>query len=846
MSFTPSRLTALLLVAGLSTVDLSLWNAQMQLGSRAALAQGTMSLRIQRRPGGVEVVIEGVGPQPVLQQRLNGRVWQGSLQTQGNPGILNGRQQVSDPVAGLQRVAITGSGSAYRLEVVPGSGQILQEPVVSADGRNLILRFPGLNAGPSLQTGRIDLNTPGRVPQSRYAPPLRPRAVAPPLGDMAVGTMVLQNRNYVNVSGPPVTLTLNNAPAKDALMVLARLGGYGFVFLGEKNSSGSASQMSSGQQGMEQRLVSLAFQQEDFSKAFNSVLMASGLQGRLSGNALFVGEKISYAGLSPTVSKVFRLNQVSSDSAAQYLASLGARVCVPTTTTFNSSASSTEGTASASSSQTQSSSSEKTEISCYGGAQDEEGSNSGFGPLYGLEGTTDARLSTVTLIGESSQVTVAEKYLRNLDLRKRQVAIKVQILNIDLNNDKSIDSSFSARMGNTFIVSQSGKAFMNFGDYKPGNEAGTGRLGNNTPYSTPGTYSAGVPMQAAQDVVDPVVEASDVVGAVVEKNNVFSPPFIEKQREETTSVTDSNTGITTVTKTLVPVIEDGQPVYVRSNDPMAAPALVPAYDSDGRRVYVPTTDPTAAPSLVPRYDSNGQPIYVSSTDPAASQTLVPRYDKNGQPVYVAGKDPNKFSYPQNSFYGYLEAVIESSSAKTLASPTLLVQEGQAAKVETGTSVITGVKATETANGSTQFENTRENAGLTLDVNVDKIDDNGFVTMNISPTISIPEGAGEQRGVPIFNITGRSLSSGRVRLRDRQTLVLTGVIRETDFAQVTKWPILGDLPILGQLFRQSISGKDKQELVILVTPSIVDDESGGAYGYGYRPSTREARQLMGPR
>ena len=87
---------------------------------------------------------------------------------------------------------------------------------------------------------------------------------------------------------------------------------------------------------------------------------------------------------------------------------------------------------------------------------------------------------------------------------------------------------------------------------------------------------------------------------------------------------------------------------------------------------------------------------------------------------------------------------------------------------------------------------------------------------------------------------------RVRLRDRQTLVLTGVIRETDFAQVTKWPILGDLPILGQLFRQSISGKDKQELVILVTPSIVDDESGGAYGYGYRPSTREARQLMGPR
>ena len=59
MPFTPSRLSALLLVATLSTVELGLLDAQLQLGSRAALAQGTISLRIRRSPGGVEVVIEG-------------------------------------------------------------------------------------------------------------------------------------------------------------------------------------------------------------------------------------------------------------------------------------------------------------------------------------------------------------------------------------------------------------------------------------------------------------------------------------------------------------------------------------------------------------------------------------------------------------------------------------------------------------------------------------------------------------------------------------------------------------------------------------------------------------------
>ena len=64
--------------------------------------------------------------------------------------------------------------------------------------------------------------------------------------------------------------------------------------------------------------------------------------------------------------------------------------------------------------------------------------------------------------------------------------------------------------------------------------------------------------------------------------------------------------------------------------------------------------------------------------------------------------------------------------------------------------------------------------------------------------------------------------------------------------LTKWPILGDLPLLGQLFRSSNSSRVKTELVILVTPAIVEDEMGGSYGYGYRPSTREARQLMGSR
>lgn len=401
-------------------------------------------------------------------------------------------------------------------------------------------------------------------------------------------------------------------------------------------------------------------------------------------------------------------------------------------------------------------------------------------------------------------------------------------------------------------MSESGKAFMNFGDYKPGNSQGTGLLGRGSPYTTPGSYAAGVPSVPAQDVVAPFSAAQDVVSPSFEAQDVFRPPYVEKSeyKNETAKVTtvDPETGeITTSTTTksvLVPSIgPDGQPVYVLSADPSADSKLVPRYDSDGRPVYVPSTNPSEGPVLIPRYDKNGQLVYVPSTNPADFPSLIPRYDKNGRSIYVPGKDPSEFSYPKNSFYGYLEAVIESTSAKTLAAPTLLVQEGEKARVETGTSVITGVDSTETASGSTQFQNTRENAGLTLDVVVDKIDDNGFVTLNVNPSVSVPIPAGVQQGVPIFNITGRKLSSGRIRLRDRQTLVLTGVIQDSDREVVRKWPILGDMPVIGQMFRSTDSQREKQELVILVSLAIIDDEQGGSYGYGYRPSSQEARQLM---
>ena len=109
----------------------------------------------------------------------------------------------------------------------------------------------------------------------------------------------------------------------------------------------------------------------------------------------------------------------------------------------------------------------------------------------------------------------------------------------------------------------------------------------------------------------------------------------------------------------------------------------------GRRTVEPRRsrrgleDSRLTQTLRPIYDSQGRQIFVPAADPRAAQTLKPVYDKNGQPIYVPGKDPSKFQHPDNSFFAYIEALIVSSSAKTLAQPTLLVQEGETAEVERG-------------------------------------------------------------------------------------------------------------------------------------------------------------------
>ena len=184
----------------------------------------------------------------------------------------------------------------------------------------------------------------------------------------------------------------------------------------------------------------------------------------------------------------------------------------------------------------------------------------------------------------------------------------------------------------------------------------------------------------------------------------------------------------------------------------------------------------------------------------------------------------------------------------LADPTLLVQESESSSVGVGTTVFTNISSSTTSTGQTSCEPVKETAGLQVDVSVERIDDNGFVTMKVNPTLKTPSGdsiATQCGSIPLTlqNLAIRQLKTGEFRVRDGQTLILTGVIEDRVKEVATKWPLLGDIPLIGQLFRSSQSDREKRELVMVITPRIMNDLEGGSYGYGYQPSTQPAKKLI---
>ncbi|MFY7806706.1 MAG: AMIN domain-containing protein [Limnoraphis robusta] len=603
----------------------------------------------------------------------------------------------------------------------------------------------------------IRSTNPQLTPDARRSvdptPPFLPRAVAPPVGDIAVSNVnpAVQAVN-LNTTEVIPRLVLRDALVRDVLSLLARTAGLNVAFAPDLGEAGQTGGTPGGSANV---TISLDIENESVQDVFNYVLRLSGLEANRQGNTIFVGRKLPNTARDVVV-RSFRLNQVPAGEAAGFLVSMGAERSITREQQV------TRANSVNIPGSTQALTTTDTQVTTVVETLRVQTQDS-IPLLRGMQIVVDERLNSLTLIGPPNLVELASAQLIQLDLRKRQVAVNVKVLDITLDGEDSFSSSFSFGVDQTFFVNDGGAAALNFGSYNPPSR---------------GTSTSGINAR-------PIIRNNPVGN---------QEPFFDRDGTTTTPLTAPGRGGVTL------------------------------------RPISPVT-------------SRSEAVGISDFDP---------FERNQDGTFDAGEVEFDtfplFQYPRR-FLQTLEFQIQNRNAKILTDPTLLVQEGEIATVRLVENIVKRIDTDtiETDGGQrTERQPTFEDVGLEVSVNVERIDDNGFVTINVNPVVTAITNrlplASPDDGSFATETAERSFNSGRIRLRDGQTLIVSGIIQEQDRVIASKIPFLGDLPIIGALFRSSTRETGRAEVVVLVTPMIMDESDRAPFGYEYNVSP-DAQQML---
>ncbi len=165
----------------------------------------------------------------------------------------------------------------------------------------------------------------------------------------------------------------------------------------------------------------------------------------------------------------------------------------------------------------------------------------------------------------------------------------------------------------------------------------------------------------------------------------------------------------------------------------------------------------------------------------------------------------------------LKALVEKGEARVHANPKIVTLDGKPAEVFLGDEQ-TYIVLTDSDQGSTV---TRQRVIVKTGVNLKflpYISPDGEITLTIEPEVSSTTGLNRD-GFPI--VSSRKAST-TIRVRDGETFILGGLIHQSETNSVGRVPILGDLPLLGKLFRSERFEIAETEVVIMVTPVIIGE------------------------
>jgi len=214
----------------------------------------------------------------------------------------------------------------------------------------------------------------------------------------------------------------------------------------------------------------------------------------------------------------------------------------------------------------------------------------------------------------------------------------------------------------------------------------------------------------------------------------------------------------------------------------------------------------------------GQTTPLNSADTSSVLSLGPL----GMGVSQAINALFRFQAGSLNWTGFIDALKENNLVKILAEPTLAALSGQTAHFLAGGEFPIPVPQ---AFGVTTVQYKQFGVQLTFQPVVHS---QNTISMTVTPEVSELDFANglQLNGFTVPSITTRRAST-TIEMNDGQSFAIAGLLRDTVRETITKYPLLGDIPILGALFRSSQFQKNESELIIIVTPHLAKPMTAAA-------------------
>jgi len=171
---------------------------------------------------------------------------------------------------------------------------------------------------------------------------------------------------------------------------------------------------------------------------------------------------------------------------------------------------------------------------------------------------------------------------------------------------------------------------------------------------------------------------------------------------------------------------------------------------------------------------------------------------------------------------FVNALQRDDRFQVLSTPRIFTSNNVEAEINISQSVPYVLSTREDANGNLTFNYAFQDVGIVLTV-TPRITSNGYVTLDVSQT------ANDLQGFTSFNapIVNQRQAQTTVSVMDGETVILGGIMRSTVSSKVKKLPLLGDIPILGELFKTTDRQNVKTELLVFLTPRVVRNPAESA-------------------